>query len=123
MKSAFLSLLIAFATVAAPAADIPSIVGNWQVHITVGSYDNTVTCTFVQNAQTLSGKCDTDGGPADITGKVSATAITWSYKTNYQGTPITAVYDGTVGSGQKISGTINVPELTPDGTFTATQSK
>lgn len=123
MKFLFLWFLIVFAAVAVPAADAPSIAGNWQVHITVGGYDNTVTCTFVQDAQTLSGKCGTDSGPADVTGKVTATDITWTYKTNYQGTPVTAVYDGTLGSDQKISGTINVPELTADGTFTATQSK
>ncbi len=115
-------LLIAIlaAVIAAPvnAAD-PSLNGNWQVHVTIGDYDNKIVCTFAQNAQSLAGSCTTDNGPSQITGTVSGAKVTWTYKTEYNNSPVTAAYDGTWDAADKITGTINVPELNASGDFTA----
>ena len=50
--------------------------------------------------------------------------ITWTYKTDYNGQSISVAYDGTFDpTTPKITGTVNVPELSADGEFTATQPK
>lgn len=110
----------------APAADVPALSGSWQVHIVIGSYDNVITCNFTQKAEALSGTCGTpDNGTAPVTGTVTETKVTWSYKTQYQGGPVTPTYQGTVDSSStptKMTGTVDVPELGADGDFTATPS-
>jgi hypothetical protein len=123
MKSLLMSLLIASAALASSAADAPSVAGDWQVHLTIGDYDNTITCSFVQKDQMLSGKCNTTSGPSDVTGKISGNKVSWSYQTDYQTIPITVVYDGVLDSDHKIAGTVGIPKVSADGSFTATQSK
>lgn len=46
-------------------------------------------------------------------------AISWSYKTIYNGDHITAVFNGHFGADGKITGTLTVPEYDSEGTFTA----
>lgn len=108
------------------SADVPSIAGSWQVHIVIGSYDNVIVCNFTQRADALAGTCGTpDNGTAPITGTVGGGKVTWSYKTQYQGSPITPNYQGTIDSPSKptkMTGTVDVPELGANGDFTATPS-
>lgn len=109
------------------AAEVPSISGSWQVHITIGNYDNVIVCNFTQKADALSGTCGTpDNGTAPITGTVTDNKVTWSYKTQYEGNPITPSYQGTIDSSSsptKMAGTVDVPELGANGDFTATPSQ
>jgi hypothetical protein len=59
----------------------------------------------------------------NISGKVDEKKITWMYKSEYNGSPITVNYKGTLDSTTKITGTVNVEEYGAEGEFTATQSK
>jgi hypothetical protein len=47
----------------------------------------------------------------------------WSYKSEYQGTPLTVKFDGAVDSAMKMAGSVDVPEFRAGGDFAATQSK
>jgi hypothetical protein len=125
-KALTLCILVGAAAVLASAADAPSITGSWQVHVVIGSYDNVIVCNFTEKADALTGTCGTDNGPAEITGSVNDGKVTWSYKTVYQGSPVTPDYQGTIDSSStptKLTGTVDVPELGADGDFTATPSQ
>lgn len=104
-------------------AGAASLTGKWQVHLSIGGTEIDQKCDFTQKGDDLSGTCVSDRGTVNIAGKVNGNKATWSYKSEYEGSPITANYEGTVGSGNKITGTVNVPEYSADGDFTATQAK
>jgi hypothetical protein len=77
------------------------------------------TCTFIQTGTELTGNCDGDIGKFNITGKVDGNKVTWNFKTDYNGTPLTILYDGKVESDSKISGSASVAEMSLGGEFTA----
>ncbi|HKV47592.1 MAG TPA: hypothetical protein VJN69_05830 [Candidatus Acidoferrales bacterium] len=126
MKSLALCFVFIFAASVTPAADVPALNGSWQVHIVIGSYDSVIVCNFTQKADTLTGTCGTpDNDTAPLTGTVEGEKVAWSYKTTYEGGPVTPTYQGTLDSTSKpakMTGTIDVPELAADGGFTATPS-
>lgn len=126
LKALTLCILLGTVATLAPAADAPSITGSWQVHLVIGSYDNVIVCNFTQKADALSGTCDTDSGPVVVSGTVTDNKVTWTYKTFYQGNPVTPNYQGTIDSSStpaKITGTVDVPEVGADGDFTATPAQ
>ena len=123
MKTLLLSLLFAATAAVAPAADNPSISGKWQVHTSISGNESDQVCTFIQKDDSLAGNCATDRGTFEISGKISGTKVTWSYKSEYNGTPLTVKHDGTLNTATGIKGSVEVPEFAVQGDFTATQSK
>jgi hypothetical protein len=122
MRTLLLSSFVVFASLAG-AQETPSVSGQWQVHMSVSGTENDMTCTFTQKDGTLSGNCNSDKGKFDITGKVTGKKVAWSYKSEYDGTPLTVKFDGSLDSATKMTGSVNVPEFSADGDFTASQSK
>jgi hypothetical protein len=122
MKILLLSLFVGAAALAT-AADTPSISGNWKLHTSIAGNESDMSCTFTQKDGALSGKCTSDRGSFDITGKVEGNKAQWSYKSEYNGTPLTVVYEGTVDAAKGITGSVNVPEFSASGDFSAAQSK
>ena len=104
------------------AADQPSLAGKWHVHTTIAGNEYEVTCNFAQKEADLTGTCEGDQGPKDITGKVDGDKVTWSYKSEYNGTPLTVNHNGTL-KDDKITGTVDVPEFSASGDFEANRSK
>ena len=123
MKTVLLSFLVASATALSYAADAPSLSGTWQIHNNIAGNESDRACTFVQNGDNLTGTCPSDRGEVKLTGEVKGKKVTWSYRSEYEGSPITVKYDGTLQSDTKITGTVNVAEYGADGDFTATLSK
>ena len=121
MRTLFLSVLLASAAVVALAANNATVSGKWKIHSNAMGNEKDSECTFVQTGSDLSGTCTTDDGSADATGKVDGNKITWSYKTAYNGSPLTVQFTGTVDSA-KMTGSLTVPEFGVDGDFTATQA-
>ena len=111
------------ATVLAIAADNASLSGKWQIHNNIAGNESDHACTFTQKNSDLTGECSSDKGTVKITGKVDGKKVTWTYKSDYNGSPLTVNYEGTVSSENKISGSVSVPEFSADGDFTATPSK
>ncbi|MGA8939100.1 MAG: hypothetical protein WB439_08045, partial [Acidobacteriaceae bacterium] len=93
------------------------------VHDSIAGNDTESDCTFAQKDADLTGSCTTDQGAVTITGKVDGRKITWSYKSEYNGSPLTVTHEGALGTDNKITGTASVPEYSVDGDFTATQVK
>jgi hypothetical protein len=123
MKPRLLSFLLAFTAVLTPAADNPSLNGSWQIHNNIAGNESDQACTFTQKGNDLTGSCSSDHGTVNISGKVDEKKITWMYKSEYNGSPITINYKGTLDSTTKMTGTVNVEEYSAEGEFTATQSK
>ena len=122
MKIVVLSSFLVLASLVS-AGENRSISGQWQVHSSVGGTENDMVCTFTQKDDALSGNCSSDQGKFEITGTVSGNKVAWSYKSEYQGTPLTVKFEGTVDAAMKMAGSVDVPEFSAGGDFTATQSK
>jgi hypothetical protein len=120
---AYTLLALALSTAVLPIARADgTISGKWQVHQNIAGNDSDQTCTFTQNGGELSGSCETSQGKVQIAGKVEDKKVTWSFKSEYNGTPLTVNYIGTL-EASKMAGSVTVPEFGVDGEFTATQSR
>lgn len=120
MKAALLALAVASL---AAAADNASVAGNWKIHSSVAGTEFDMTCTFTQKDDTVGGKCTSDQGTLEITGKVDGKKVTFGYKTEYNGSPITVNYQGTVDGTTGIKGGLDVVEFGVGGDFTAVAAK
>ena len=119
-----LSLVLASTSVLALAADNASVGGKWNVHNNIAGNESDTVCTLTQTGADLTGTCKSENGEGKATGKVEGTKITWSYDSEYNGTPLTVKYSGTFDSAaSKITGTVTVEQFGVDGDFTATAAK
>jgi hypothetical protein len=124
MRSVILSVVLASTSVLALAADSTSVSGKWNVHSNIAGNESDSVCTLTQKDADLTGTCKSDNGEGKATGKVDGTKITWSYDSEYNGTPLTVKYSGTFDSAaSKITGTVTVEQFGVDGDFTATAAK
>ena len=123
MKPLPYALLLAAISLCAIADDAAPLTGKWQTYQLIAGNESTQSCTFAQKDTELTGSCNSERGTVQITGKVEGKKVIWSYKSEYNGTPLTVIYTGTLESTTKIAGTVSVPEFSVDGEFTATQSK
>ena len=121
MKLRFIATLALGFALSAFAADQTSVAGKWQVHTTIAGNEYDVTCNFTQKDSDLTGTCEGDQGAKDVTGKIDGDTVKWSYKSEYNGTPLTVNHTGTLKDG-KITGTVDVPEFSATGDFTATSA-
>ncbi|MCC6538053.1 MAG: hypothetical protein IT162_10910 [Bryobacterales bacterium] len=118
MKIAIPALLFCLAV---SAADV-SLTGKWKLHTSAAGRESDSTCTFTQKANELTGSCTGERGTVQINGKVEDKSVTWMYKTEYDGGPLTVVFKGKVDSATKLTGTLTAVEFGVDGEFTATQA-
>lgn len=124
MKALLLTLVLASAASIAVAADNPTLTGKYKIHTSIAGNDNDMTCTFTQKDSELTGTCQSEQqGALAITGKVDGKKVNWSYKSDYNGSPLTVRYEAVVDDATKFSGTTEVAEFGVSGDFTATQDK
>jgi hypothetical protein len=117
MKILLLTLLLAPATVL-PAQNV-SVDGKWKVHTDIAGNESDMVCTFTQKDDALTGSCTSDAGDKPLSGKVDGKTITWQYEPEYEGSPLTVKYKGTLdAAAAKLSGTVNVEQFNADGDFT-----
>jgi hypothetical protein len=123
MKSLLLIVVLASTSVSAVAADNASISGKWNVHSSIAGNESDSVCTLTQKDTDLTGTCKSDTGEGKATGKVDGTKITWSYDSEYNGTPLTVKYAGTYDpAASKITGAVSVEQFGVEGDFTAAPS-
>src|ERR1700760_2453489 len=96
--------LVALGAALGFAADAPPLNGKWHVHNSISGNESDQICTFAQKDAGISGSCTSERGTVEITGKVDGNKITWSYKSEYEGTPLTVNYAGVIDAAAKISG-------------------
>jgi len=123
MKRFLLPCILLASTVAlAQAVDSPSIKGKWKIHSVISGNESDQTCTFVQKDSDLTGTCESEQGKSNLTGTVNGKKIKWTYKTEYNGSPLTVSYTGVLDSPTKMTGSTSVEEFGVEGDFTGTQS-
>jgi len=111
--------LVAFAAAGlAPAQTPASVTGKWKIHTSMVQESDS-TCNFTQKDAELTGECEGDNGKFSIAGKVDGNKVSWSFKTDYNGSPLTVSYDGTISPDGKLAGASHVAEMSLDGDFTA----
>ncbi len=125
MKRLFASVLLASAAVTSLAADNASLTAKWKTHSSIAGNDSDGECTLTQTDKDLTGTCKTsEGKDATVTGNVDGTKVTRSFDSEYNGTPLTIKYIGTLDSAAgKIAGTVSVDPCGVDGDFTASLAK
>jgi hypothetical protein len=125
MKRSIFMALLGFAVMTAFAADNTSLSGKWKIHSSIVGNESDSECTLTQSNNELTGTCKTaEGKDAKATGKVDGTKVNWSFDSEYNGTPLTMNYTGTLDPAtSKIAGTVSVDPFGVDGDFTATSVK
>ena len=124
MRTPFFTFLLAASAVVALAAGDASLSGKWQIYRSAGGNESQQDCTLTQKDNDLTGTCTSPDRPAvQISGKVDGKNVTFTYKGDSQGGPVTVVYAGTVESANKITGRVTAVEYSIEGDFTATRAK
>ncbi|HXA49675.1 MAG TPA: hypothetical protein VNV86_05205 [Candidatus Acidoferrum sp.] len=95
----------------ATAAGETSLSGKWQIERNAGGNQSRQDCTITQKDNDLTGSCSSDRGPVEIKGKVDGKNVTFTYKGDSAGGPVTVVYKGTIDSADKMSGTVTAVEF------------
>lgn len=118
-----IALLLTSVLLSAAMQDAAPVTGKWHVEMSIAGNESTQSCTFTQTGAELSGTCESTNGTVKIAGKVDGRKVAWSYKSEYNGNPLTVAFDGTIESAEKIAGTVSVPEYSVEGSFSAKTSK
>lgn len=118
MKKLAITVLLASAFALAQAQDNSSIAGKWKIHSSVAGNDTDATCTFAQSGNDLSGTCLGPQGEVKFSGKLDGKKVTWSYQMDYNGSPLTMKYEGSLDAG-KIVGAVTVDPFGVSGDMTA----
>ena len=116
--SLFALVLAAATTIAAPADD--KISGSWLLHNEIANNVSEMNCTFVLKDKELTGGCTTPDNQIEVAGKVDDTNVTWVSHVQYNGSPLTLKYSGSLGTDGVIKGNVSVEEFSVTGDFTAT---
>jgi hypothetical protein len=122
MKNLFVSSVLLFAS-SAFAAGAPSLTGQWSVHNNIAGNESDQDCKFVQTDDKLTGSCKSADKEVQITGSLDGKKVTWTYESEYNGSPLTLTYTATLDDSGKISGSVDVQPFGVTGEFTATPSK
>ena len=112
----------AAATVASPSGQTQAgalLTGKWSVHSSIAGNDSDADCTFVQAGTDLTGTCTASGSDSKVTGKVDGAKVSWQYDIQYNGSPLTMKFTGTLDSG-KVTGQVMVAQYGMSGDFAAT---
>lgn len=99
------------------------ITGSWDLKTSIAGHAAEQTCAFTQQGSHLSGTCKTEQGNIEITGKVEGNKLSGQHNSDYNGTQLTIVYNGTADSKSDLTGSIEVQPLGATGTFTGKRVK
>jgi len=117
---AFSALLM---TSTAFAAGTANLTGQWSVHNSIAGNESDQECMLVQTDSKITGSCKDTEKEVQITGSIDKNKVTWTYQSEYNGTPLTLTYTGTLDDSSKIAGSIEVSPFGVTGDFTAIPSK
>jgi len=107
------------ARVAAQAGGKPDLSGKWLFSVTTDAGTGTPSVTLKQQGDTLTGHYSSQAlGEADLKGTVKDNKISFTFKTEVQGTALVVTYAGTVESKDSLKGTVELGGFGA-GTFTA----
>jgi hypothetical protein len=123
MKIASVVSIFILTATSALAAGAPNLTGQWSIHNSIAGNESDQECKFVQTETTLTGTCKGTDKELQITGSIDGNKVTWKYDSDYNGTPLTLTYKGTIDDAGKITGSVDVDPFSVTGDFTAIPSK
>ena len=98
------------------------VTGKWLFSVTTDAGTGTPTVSLKQQGDSLTGHYSSQTlGEADLKGIVKDNKITFTFRIELQGTPLTVNYAGTVESKDAMKGTVDIGGAA-SGTFTAKRS-
>ena len=118
-----LALSVLLITSTAFAAEAPNLTGQWSVHNSIAGNESDQDCKFVQTDSKITGSCKDAEKEVQVTGSIDKNKVTWTYQSEYNGTPLTLTYTGTLDDSNKIAGSVEVSPFGVTGDFTAVPSK
>ena len=110
------ALLCTLSTAAFAQAQVPSVSGQWGVHIDVMGNERDFSCKWTQEDKKLNGGC---GDMTEFVGSVDGSNVTWQAR----GDQASLKFNGKLNADGTITGTVNVIEYSVDGDFKATPVK
>lgn len=122
MKKLLATGLVFIASTAFAAA-APNLTGKYTLHQSVAGNDSDSECNFVQTDTKLTGTCKGQEKDVEIKGTIDGNKANWQYESEYNGTPLTVKFTGTVDDSGKITGSVDVDPFGVNGDFTATPAK
>ncbi len=123
MKKTLIVSLFVIATMPLLAAGSSSVAGTWKIHNNIAGNESDLECTFSPKDKVLTGSCKGENGDLKLTGTVDGSKVTWKYESEYNGTPLTLTYAGTLDDSGNMKGDVDVEPFGVSGEFTATPSK
>jgi hypothetical protein len=109
--------------ISTPAADAPTIAGQWNIHQSIAGNENDEDCTFTVSDGKIAGTCKVNDQTPKVTGTVEGKKLAWQYDIEYNGNTLTLSYAATLDDADKFSGTVNVAPYGVSGDFTAQRVK
>ena len=118
MTSVLMLALAAVMTLPVRAQEKPAdVAGTWAITVETAGGSGTPTLTLEQNAEKLTGTYSSQVfGEQKVTGTIKGNAITFGFKTSFQGSDVTVTYTGTADT-STMKGKVTVGDL-GEGTFT-----
>lgn len=118
-RVAFLALICSVGVPFARAGQAKiDVTGTWNFEVQTEAGAGAPTMTFKQDGEKLTGHYSGTFGEADLTGTVKGNDITFSFSADFQGTPLTSTYKGTIENAASMKGTLEITGV-GSGTFTA----
>jgi hypothetical protein len=109
--------------ISTPAADAPTIAGQWSIHQSIAGNESDQDCTFTVSDGKIAGTCKVNDQTPKVTGTVDAKKFTWKYDIEYNGNTLTLTYTGTLDDVDKLSGSVEVSSYGVSGDFKGVRAK
>lgn len=118
-RVALVALMIGAALSLAQAGQAKvDVSGTWNFDVQTDAGSGAPVMTFKQEGEKLTGHYTGTFGEAELSGTVKGNEINFSFTADFQGTPLTSAYKGTIENATSMKGTLEISGV-GSGTFTA----
>ena len=93
------------------------LTGSYNLHSSIAGTDTDQTCSLSQTDNKLTGSCKSDTGEVKLTGTVDGKKVTMKFDTEYNGSPLTVTYTGTLDDSGNVQGDAEVEPMGVTGDF------
>jgi hypothetical protein len=111
-------------SVPSPSTGVGAITsGVWTISGDIQGYPLHETCSLTVQNKVLSGSCKGEGKAYDVTGTTDGGYVTFKHGGEYNGSPLTMTYSGTVSDQGLLRGSVDVDPMNASGNFTAKKTE
>ena len=123
MNKLLISVLLAVAATPMFALGPAGLTGSYALHSSIAGTDTDQTCSLSQTDNKLTGSCQSDTGEVKLTGTVDGKKVTFKVNAEYNGSPLTVTYTGTIDDAGNIQGDVDVEPMGVTGDFKLSPAK